>query len=688
MGRGGPELPESIDEAREVLSDEEFFVPRSELPAEPDQRKAYVRRLHMRLAKTARRFQHTKEVLDGERPPDSEPDIPENLWEAEAYLEGNSFFRRAGDLPDEASIIGEYIEQLHLQAARGLQSLRHGQQRLREREQGSASAAAAGGVGRPDGGDDVDSPDGDHQQSEPTEPGPDEGETEPRREEPGENDAGDQADPSPQSGNEPGEADDAETETEAADATEKSGEEQSRAESGDDIREESPAERDDIREESPAERDDIREEADAGETDTQQGAEESSGTGADESDGAGGFVFGQRDDSETGETTTDDSTAEPDDGEYRSAATRTDEEGPDTSEPDDGTAPESGAIEDPESQDTNEPAGEDHTETTPTDETDRVAGSDSRERDHTETSEDDRREHAETSEDDRRERAETSEDDRREHAERGESDGPEHAETSEASRDSGGEESERTASAGAGGETAADATDEKDGLARRTVVAGGGVVALVTAIGGGGLATFLLTRDEGDETGNGDPQEATGDDTAQNTNGEENPGGDDSGADDQTGDGSGGGGNGGDDGGTANGGDDGGTANGGSDGSSGTGNFELADFEVAVEPANEYVELEYTGEGEQDISGYALYDSEGGQAHPSEPGTLDPFTIPEGTVLSQGESIRVYTGEGSGSEGVFYWGYGVNIWNQSGDTVIVENASGSVVFETRYTSEN
>ena len=117
---------------------------------------------------------------------------------------------------------------------------------------------------------------------------------------------------------------------------------------------------------------------------------------------------------------------------------------------------------------------------------------------------------------------------------------------------------------------------------------------------------------------------------------------------------------------------------------SGDAAFELADREVTGDPDGEYVELRYTGEGERDLSGYSLYDSADGQADPEATGTLDPFVFPDGTVLSTGETVRVYTGEGEAGDGVFYWGYGVNIWREDGDTVVLAEPDGTVVFETEY----
>jgi hypothetical protein len=144
-----------MDQAREVLAEQEFFVPRSELSAEVDERRAYACRLHVLLARTARRFEHSKQVVSGERPPDDELRLPESLPEAEAYLEDQSFFSSVADLPDDPDQIGEYIDTLHLKLARVARALRHNQRILHKRETNEESS---GGESTGDGSGDDDTP--------------------------------------------------------------------------------------------------------------------------------------------------------------------------------------------------------------------------------------------------------------------------------------------------------------------------------------------------------------------------------------------------------------------------------------------------------------------------------------------------------------------------------------------------
>jgi len=582
MGRGGPELPEDIGEARETLSDKEFFIPRSELPVESDQRKAYVRRLHILLAKTARRFEHTTRMLEGERAPDTRPELPETLWEAEAYLDGNSFFRRAGDLPDKPSIIGEYIEQLHLQVARGLLSLRDNQQRIRERDPDSADSSGGASpvsAGRLDGGDDST-----HDRDQTTQGNA--------------TDSGADTETTGVTGGDPGvEPDKSETADEVG-ASPESGEQAEKDDSG-------PAETAEPRDDGSSEHAPGTEEESATETDTQ--AQEENSAGEDRQDGStkpGGFVFGQSDDPDTTETGADDSASE---------AAGVERQAGDTD------------AEDTESSGATPSQGEEPTEPTPGE---------------------------------RREPTESNQT------------------APTAVGVAGGPGREKTAKADA------ESADDDSGLSRRTVVAGGGIVAFVTAVGGGGLATFLLSRDEEDGAGGGPPEDTANGGDTQNT-GNDNTGTGDGGDNGGTSSGDSDGSSGPGDGGGENGGDGGETSDDSTD-TGGNSVFELTDHNVTADPNGEFVELAYVGDGELDISGYMLYDGMDGQAHPTEPGTLDPFSFPDGTTLAQGEPVRVYTGNADGEDDRFSWGYQVNIWNQDGDTVVLQNTSGAVVFEGEY----
>jgi len=557
MGRGTPELPETGDEVRRVLSDQEFFVPRAELPAEPDERKAYVRRLHVLHARTLRRFEHSRLVLADERATGSEPELPESVAEARDELDETSFFIPAARLPDDADQLGEYIEHVHLRLARAVEAFRHNQEVIHQRralgEAGDTSGTAATLTDDPfEGGAPVDGRiDESPARSAGDGPVTDETDT-----------SSDPESESPETG--ANESDDAADEGPTDQPLSEEADKESTADA-------SP---------SDGASDETAGESSEGRDSTDEGASE----GDDE---AGGFVFGRPDDTDTGEAT-----AEGDASEFGAEDPDTDEESVQSA-------------------------------STEQESTGAVAG------------------------------------------------------------DGG---AKRTQMGGASAAATAGEHPDKDGrLSRRQLIIGGSVAGVLTIGVGGGLAAFLLGDDGNDESNAGN---GTSDD--ESTGGEN--GGDDDGSTPPGGNGGQNGGeNGTENGGensTENGGENGtenGTANGGENviESGEGGEFELVDFQVTTEPDNEYVELASAESNARDISGYILYD-EGGRADPTEPNTLDPFTFPEGTVLSPGESVRVYTGSGQGGDGVFYWDYGLNIWNQSGDTVILEDTTGSVVFEREY----
>lgn len=53
-------------------------------------------------------------------------------------------------------------------------------------------------------------------------------------------------------------------------------------------------------------------------------------------------------------------------------------------------------------------------------------------------------------------------------------------------------------------------------------------------------------------------------------------------------------------------------------------------------------------------------------------------------VLTGEASPEAEPGEGEAGDGVLYWGYSVNIWREDGDTVVLADPDGTVVFETEY----
>jgi len=88
---------------------------------------------------------------------------------------------------------------------------------------------------------------------------------------------------------------------------------------------------------------------------------------------------------------------------------------------------------------------------------------------------------------------------------------------------------------------------------------------------------------------------------------------------------------------------------------------------------DEYVAFENTGASSLNLSGWELADD-----------ADHTYTIPEGTVLDPGEQITVHTGSGTDTETDLYWGHSRPVWNNNGDTVIVRDATGTVVIEEAY----
>jgi|GEM_PF-2107073 len=110
--------------------------------------------------------------------------------------------------------------------------------------------------------------------------------------------------------------------------------------------------------------------------------------------------------------------------------------------------------------------------------------------------------------------------------------------------------------------------------------------------------------------------------------------------------------------------------------------FEVTGMNVlGDDPDEEYVTLNNTGETMVDMSGWTLRDRlDGGRV----PVNLDPFVFPEGFELGPGEEVTVWTGDGTDDAANLYWGVGVNVWNQTGDTIVLRTADGETVLEHQY----
>jgi competence protein ComEC len=60
------------------------------------------------------------------------------------------------------------------------------------------------------------------------------------------------------------------------------------------------------------------------------------------------------------------------------------------------------------------------------------------------------------------------------------------------------------------------------------------------------------------------------------------------------------------------------------------------------------------------------------------------YQFPDGFELGSGDEVTLRTGSGSDTETDLYWGSGSPVWNNGGDTVIVENNVGEVVLRREY----
>ncbi|MGP4110454.1 choice-of-anchor K domain-containing protein [Streptomyces sp. 4N509B] len=95
---------------------------------------------------------------------------------------------------------------------------------------------------------------------------------------------------------------------------------------------------------------------------------------------------------------------------------------------------------------------------------------------------------------------------------------------------------------------------------------------------------------------------------------------------------------------------------------------------TAPKQADEYVEIMNRGSEPADISGWYLGADDSGQ----------DFHFPAGTVLQPGQRIRVYTNETHPESGGFSYGVNRPIWNNKGDTALLQNTNGETVSDFPY----
>jgi micrococcal nuclease len=87
----------------------------------------------------------------------------------------------------------------------------------------------------------------------------------------------------------------------------------------------------------------------------------------------------------------------------------------------------------------------------------------------------------------------------------------------------------------------------------------------------------------------------------------------------------------------------------------------------------EYVTFENRAESVLELAGWSVSDESG-----------KTYTVPEETALDPGQRITLYSGSGTSNASALYWDHDGAVWNNGGDTVIVRNASGSLILRHQY----
>jgi micrococcal nuclease len=82
----------------------------------------------------------------------------------------------------------------------------------------------------------------------------------------------------------------------------------------------------------------------------------------------------------------------------------------------------------------------------------------------------------------------------------------------------------------------------------------------------------------------------------------------------------------------------------------------------------EYVIFENTGDEAVDLTGWTVSDE-----------AIHEYAFPAGFKLRPGESVTLYTGDGTDTNNELYWREDGAVWNNAGDTVTVKNDSGDTV---------
>ncbi|WP_266080585.1 lamin tail domain-containing protein [Haladaptatus caseinilyticus] len=88
---------------------------------------------------------------------------------------------------------------------------------------------------------------------------------------------------------------------------------------------------------------------------------------------------------------------------------------------------------------------------------------------------------------------------------------------------------------------------------------------------------------------------------------------------------------------------------------------------------DEYIVLKNSGNDALDVSGWSVADDAG-----------HSYLVPSRVSLEPGETVTLYTGNGSDSTSELYWGSDSAVWNNGGDTIIVRDADGDEMIRQTY----
>lgn len=97
------------------------------------------------------------------------------------------------------------------------------------------------------------------------------------------------------------------------------------------------------------------------------------------------------------------------------------------------------------------------------------------------------------------------------------------------------------------------------------------------------------------------------------------------------------------------------------------------DYQTNANINNEYLVVKNVSASTLTIGGYKIRDAQG-----------HTFTFPTGTKIGAGRQIVIRSGKGPNSAGVLYWQQSNYVWNNTGDTLTLTNAKGTVLERCSY----